>query len=293
MARGPVTSAEVERVTHDDWEATTDLVAVEEPLQILVEHGEGHARVETPLAITMRTPGHDLDLVKGFLFAEGVIASGEDLVSLRHCRQAETPDNVVRAVLQEHVVVPSRLLERALTVTSACGVCGERTLDALSESGCELIPPRSGLFRPSAIGAALVALKSSQACFRHTGGTHGAALFDRDGALLLHREDVGRHNALDKLVGAKLVDRPERGSGCFVVVSSRASFELVQKTVRARISVMVAIGAPTSLAILTAKRFGVTLIGFAKPSRFNVYSFGERLARKPAGSAFIDVGAAE
>jgi len=293
MARGPVTFAEVERVTRDGRESTNDLIAVEEPLQIVLEHGEVHARAETLLAVVMRTPGHDVDLVTGFLFAEGVISTTDDLLSVRHCLRADTAVNVVRAVLREDVVVPSRLLERSLTMTSACGVCGDRTAEALTSAGCELIPLYPDCLHPSVIRAALGSLESSQAWFRHTGGTHGAALFNREGDLVLRREDVGRHNALDKLMGAWLLARPVRAADCFAVVSSRASFELVQKTVRAQVPVMVAIGAPTSLAILTARRFGLTLIGFAKESRFNVYTGGERLAHEPGSSTFIDVGAAE
>ncbi|MDH3201381.1 MAG: formate dehydrogenase accessory sulfurtransferase FdhD [Myxococcales bacterium] len=290
MARTPVTSTDVERITHERREETTDLVAVEEPLQIILEHGEDHARCETPLAMTMRTPGHDVDLVTGFLYGEGVISGPEDLVRIRHCAQSETPDNVVRAVLRDHVVVPSRLLERNLTVTSACGVCGDRTLDALSKEGCFPVVVEEGSLDPDAIRRALTSLEGSQAFFRHTGGTHSAALFDRHGALLLHREDVGRHNALDKLVGAWL-QSPQTTSDAFVVVSSRASFELVQKTVRAGFVMLVAIGAASSLAVETAKRFDLTLVGFARESRFNVYARSERIAFEDLTHDFIKVEA--
>ncbi len=289
MARPPVTSSDVERITHQGREATTDLVAVEEPLQIIVEHGESHARSEAPLAVTMRTPGHDADLVTGFLYGEGVISGPEDLIRVRHCTRSETPDNVVRAVLRDHVVLPSRLIERNLTVTSACGVCGERTLDALSKEGCSPIAIEEGSLDPDAIRQALQALEGSQAFFRHTGGTHGAALFDTQGALLLHREDVGRHNALDKLVGAWL--RSEQATkDAFVVVSSRASFELVQKAVRAGFVMLVAIGAASSLAVETAKHFDLTLVGFARESRFNVYACGKRIALEGQTHDFIQAG---
>lgn len=292
MPRTPVTSTKVARITREGREVTSDLVAVEEPLQIIIEHGEGHARTETALAITMRTPGHDVDLVTGFLYAEGAITTSADVIRARHCKRADTPENVIRAVLSERVRVPVRLLERNLAVTSACGVCGERTLEALSTAGCAPIASEPAIFDPDAIRHALSSLEGSQAWFRHTGGTHGAALFDPEGSLLVHREDVGRHNALDKLVGARLRGAGmERPSG-FIVVSSRASFELVHKTVRARIPMMVAIGAPSSLAIETAARFGLTLIGFAKENRFNVYAGAERISRQTGAVAFVDVGAA-
>ncbi|MBW1904278.1 MAG: formate dehydrogenase accessory sulfurtransferase FdhD [Deltaproteobacteria bacterium] len=287
MARTPVASTNVERIERQRREHTRDLVAVEEPLQILLEHGEAHARTEAPLAMTMRTPGNDSDLVTGFLYAEGVIAGIDDLISVRHCARSDTPENVVRAVLDERVVVPPRLLERNLTVTSACGVCGERTIESLSKVGCERVPVEEASFQPAAIRNALVSLEESQAWFRHTGGTHGAALFDNAGELLLHREDVGRHNALDKLIGAWLRDsRPASGPN-FVAVSSRASFELVQKTVRAGFPMMVAIGAASSLAVETARRFDLTLVGFARESRFNVYSNGERIAHEVGEPAFV------
>ena len=291
MARTPVASTKVERIERQRREHTRDLVAVEEPLQILLEHGEAHARTEAALAMTMRTPGNDRDLVTGFLYAEGVIAGIDDLISVRHCARSDTPENVVRAVLDERVVVPPRLLERNLTVTSACGVCGERTVESLSKVGCERVPVEEASFQPAAIRNALVSLEESQAWFRHTGGTHGAALFDNTGELLLHREDVGRHNALDKLVGTWLRDsRPASGPN-FVAVSSRASFELVQKTVRAGFPMMVAIGAASSLAVETARRFDLTLVGFARESRFNVYSNGERIAHEASEPSFVQMEA--
>ncbi len=291
MARTPVVSTNVERIERKRRERTSDLVAVEEPLQIILEHGDAHERTQTPLAMTMRTPGHDRDLVAGFLYAEGVIAGIDDLLSVRHCIRADTPDNVVRAVLREHVVVPSRLFERNLTVTSACGVCGERTIESLSKEGCDRVPVKNDSFRPVAIRRALASLEESQAWFRHTGGTHGAALFDDAGKLVLHREDVGRHNALDKLVGAWLRNAASKSRDGFVVVSSRASFELVQKTVRARLPMLVAIGAATSLAVETARRFDLTLVGFARENRFNVYSNAERIALEASEHAFVSVEA--
>jgi FdhD protein len=291
MTRTPVVSTKVERVEGTRRAQTSDLLAVEEPLQIILEHGEGHARLETPLALTMRTPGHDPDLVTGFLYAEGVISGVADLIRIRHCLRSDTPANVVRAVLRQGVLVPPRLQERNLMMTSACGVCGERTAEALAKQGCFEIPIESGAFEPDAIRRGLASLETSQAWFRHTGGTHGVALFDRSGHLIAHREDVGRHNAFDKLVGACLREAVTDLASCFVVVSSRASFELVQKAVRAGFPMMVAIGAATSLAVETALRFDLTLIGFAKANRFNLYSCPERIAHEEALIAFAEGGA--
>ncbi len=278
MTKPPFVSKSVERFDGRRIAAERDLLAVEEPLQIIVEHGEPHARQETPLAITMRTPGHDLDLVRGFLYAEGVIGGVRDIVQLRHCLRAETPHNVVRAVLQRGIALPNHLVERRLSTTSACGVCGERTIDGLAARGLRSLPASRKVLSALSMGRALGKLDASQPGFRHTGGTHGAALFDAEGELVLSREDVGRHNALDKLVGAWLESPGSVGEELFVVVSSRASFELVQKTVCAGFPVLVALGAASSLAVDTARELGLTLVGFAKEHRFNIYSRSERIA---------------
>lgn len=290
MRRKPVTNVNVERVTRGAREGTHDLVAVEEPLQILLEHGEGHGRRETALAVTMRTPGHDVELVRGFLFGEGVIGQTDDLLDLRHCTRAETPHNVVRAKLRPGAVVPEGLLERTLPVTSACGVCGERTVEALHKAGCRPLQTVPDWVTAEAIRAAVASLEHAQTFFRNTGGTHGAALFRCDGTLQVHREDVGRHNALDKTIGAWL-DSSIDADDAFVVVSSRASFELVQKTVRASFPMLIAVGAASSLAVDTARRFGLTLVGFARDDRFNVYSNGDRIAVERDETEFLEVGA--
>ena len=199
---------------------------------------------------------------------------------------------MVRAVLHERAVVPSRLLERNLIVTSACGVCGERTVESLSKEGCEPVPVKKESFRPEAIRSALASLEESQAWFRHTGGTHGAALFDNAGELLLHREDMSAATTHSTNWSARGFETPRRALGDgFVVMSSRASFELVQKTVRAGLPMLVAIGAATSLAVETARRFNLTLVGFARESRFNVYSSAERIEREASEEAFVSVEA--
>jgi len=290
MPRTPVAPTNVDRIERDAVEHARDLVAVEEPLQILLEHGPPHAREEAPLAITMRTPGHDEELVIGFLFAEGVMSEISDALSVRHCTRSETPHNVVRVVLREECTVPRHLLERTLTTTSACGVCGERTLDALIEQGYHPVPVAQRSIATQAIREALGSIEGSQVFFRRTGGTHGAALFDAEGSLLLHREDVGRHNALDKLVGAWL-GSAQPMHGAFVVVSSRASFELVQKTAKAGFPILVALGAASSLAVETARRFDLTLLGFARGERFNVYTGVERLALGESPSHLSEVEA--
>ncbi len=269
----------MERFDESGVVRTDDLVAVEEPLQLVLEHGPEHARTQTPLAMTMRTPGHDLDLALGFLRGEGVVEALDDVLDVRHCQSAETPHNSVRVVLRPGFAVPSRLLERNLLVHGGCGLCGERTLEALQKSGCKSLPTSGQPLDASLIHQAVLRLEASQPCFRNTGGTHGAALFNRSGELLFVREDVGRHNAMDKLVGAAL--RQPSAGAALLVISSRASFELVLKCVRARFPVLVAVGAPSSLAIETARRFDLSLLAFAREKRFNVYSASRRISASP------------
>lgn len=289
MPKTPVTSTRVQRFESSGVVRTDDLVAVEEPLQLVLEHGPGHARTETPLAVTMRTPGHDLDLALGFLHGEGVIDRLTDVIDVRHCPTAETPHNLVRVVLRPERSVPTAMLERSLLVSSSCGVCGERTIAALTKSGCRSLSTAGPPLDAAVIHRAVSTLEASQTCFRNTGGTHGAALFDRSGTPICVREDVGRHNALDKLVGAQL--REPGALAALAVISSRASFELVQKCVRARVPVLVAVGAPSSLAIETAQRFELSLLAFARDERFNVYSASRRIfASRKAPVRVLEAG---
>ena len=245
-----------------------DLVAVEEPLQIRVEHGPAHRRRQMTIATTMRTPGHDVELTRGFLFTEGFVTRNAQL-SIRHCLSTDTPGNVILATMRPDDFGPVPLEPRGLLINSACGVCGAKSIRTIEERGATSLT-ESYLPSDKTLFDAATLMTSAQACYRHTGGMHAAALVDRTGAIRVLREDVGRHNALDKVIGAMLhqaIDPTHH----FLVVSSRASFELVQKAVVARIGVLAAMGAPTSLAIETANHFGVALVGFLKPGRFNVY----------------------
>ena len=262
-----------------------DSVAIESPLEIRIVFGATSQRKDRSLSITMRTPGNDFELAAGFLLSEGIIQSGEDIDSFEFCgtvAEGESTSNQLRVNLSPSVDVDMSKLQRHFYTTSSCGVCGKASLDAIEAQDVSPI-----INKELAVAASLVRklpelLRLQQDIFGSTGGLHAAGLFSTSGELLHLREDVGRHNAVDKLIGKQLID-PAAGQGreamanSILVVSGRASFELVQKAVVAQIPMMVAVGAPSSLAIDLANRFGLTLVGFNTGKKFNVYSCGERI----------------
>lgn len=249
--------------------ASADALAVEEPLEIRV----GGRSV----AVVMRTPGHDRELVAGFLLTEGVVRRADDIVDLLPCR--DQPDgqsgNVIDALLAPGVTVDFGRLTRHVFSASSCGVCGRATLDGLFQSFAPV--PAGPVFSPAALAALPARLREAQPVFAATGGLHGCALFTLDGQLEAVREDVGRHNAVDKVLGRALLgDRlPLHDRG--LMLSGRISFELVQKAVAAGLSLVAGIGAPTSLAVDCAHRGAVALVGFLRADKFNVYAGAERL----------------
>lgn len=263
--------------------ASEDWLAVEEPLEIRLTWGD--ARRETrSLSITMRTPGHDEELACGFLLSEGIIQCADDIESVSHMGKPSgerSLQNIVRVALKPHVEVDFDKLERHFYTSSSCGVCGKASLNAVRHQGIAPLT-RDGhsedrvLVSAHTIQRLPQTLRESQSVFNQTGGLHASALFSISGELQMLREDVGRHNALDKLIGAHLREhRPMNKS--VLLVSGRASFELVQKALVARIPVMAAIGAPSSLAVELAQRFNLTLLGFVRADRFNIYSGEWRL----------------
>lgn len=262
-------------------EAREDLVVGEEPLEIRIGHGPAGQRHQHSISVTMRTPGHDLELALGFLYGEGLIQSQDDLAHLDHCTQVQTEEergNVVKAELKAHISFDAARLQRHFYSTSSCGVCGKASIAALEAQGCGVIPD-SGHRWPAALLYGLPErLQAQQVVFRHTGGIHSAALVSADGARFLLREDVGRHNAVDKVIGAQLaLGRLPLQDHC-LFLSGRAGFELVQKAAMAGIPVLAAIGAPSSLAVATAERYGMTLVGFVKGDRLNIYTGADRIA---------------
>jgi FdhD protein len=227
----------------------------------------------------MRTPGHDMELVLGFLFSEGIIQQYDQVESIHYCAQVSNPEeqeNVVRVELVAGVTPDVEKLQRNFYVTSSCGVCGKASIEAVQTTCAALAP--DDLFIPAEVIQRLpVQLSQHQSVFNHTGGLHAVALFDRQGVVQLVREDVGRHNAFDKIVGASLMLGRMPLSYALALVSGRASFELVQKAIMAGIPVLAAVGAPSSLAVALAKQYGLTLLGFVRDGRFNVYNGEHRL----------------
>jgi FdhD protein len=245
----------------DPIASTQDLLAVEEPLQIRVNGRD--------LSITMRTPGHDRELAAGFLFTEGILQTRADVIAI------DSTENSVTLTLADGVDAG---VARNFYTTSSCGVCGKASIDSLHASGCRML--RSKPVSREIIHGLPEKLRAAQSAFEHTGGLHGAALFDAAGNPEIVREDVGRHNAVDKLIGAAFLDGRLPLDDRILMLSGRASFELVQKALMAGIPVVAAVGAPSSLAVETARRFGMTLAGFVRNGRFNVYSGVGRFQEK-------------
>ena len=260
-------------VENDQIRRKQDLLASEEPLELLLRAGAEQRTV----AITMRTPGDDYELAAGFLYNEGVIHSKDELVQMTYCVDgAQQEYNALRVQLLSDTLPTLPQLERHFFTTSACGVCGSMMLDDLAARRLPAIP--AGPVVPHTLFAALPdQLRRSQAVFDSTGGLHAAALFDASGRLELLREDVGRHNAVDKLIGAEMMAGRTPLANRLLVVSGRASFELVQKALVAGIPVLAAVGAPSSLAVEVALRYNMTLLGFVRDGRFNVYSGAWRM----------------
>lgn len=261
----------VEAFAGDAAASKDDLVAHEEPLEIQIQG--------VSCAVVMRTPGDDEDLAIGFLISERVIASIDDVVSARHCSAVSDPEaeeNVMRIVLRAGVDAPLERLRRNLYASSSCGICGKATIEAAMDSASAVI---EGLQIPTGVLYGLPpALRRRQSTFDETGGLHAAGLFDDEGALLVLREDVGRHNAVDKVVGAAVRSGTALGR-TVLLVSGRVSFEVVQKAASAGIPLIAGISAPTSLAVRFGEALNVTVVGFLRGQTMNVYSHARRVLR--------------
>jgi FdhD protein len=258
--------------------ATDDAVAVEEPLEIRLGRVEDGKVRHQPVSITMRTPGDDFELAAGFLFTEGILQSRTQVHEILHCGRGKGATNTLRVDLVAGVDVDMKRLERNFYTTSSCGVCGKTSLEALATGARPVSPPEDFTVDARLIDELPARLQAQQHAFRSTGGLHASALFSRTGELLGLREDVGRHNALDKLIGSRFLAGTLPANDTILFLSGRASFELLQKAVMAGIPVVCAVGAPSTLAIAAAQEFGVTLLGFVREQRFNVYTGQERLA---------------
>jgi FdhD protein len=268
-----VTPTNVVAVRGDRRLELPDRLAAEEPMEIRVG---GPGDEPSAVSVTMRTPGHDFELAAGFLYSEGVVAAGADIASVRYCDippDEEQRFNIVTVRLVRSV--PLEGARRAFSVSASCGICGTATLDQLRRT-CDPLPPGPTV-AISTLLALPAALRRSQRLFDQTGGLHAAGLADAEGTVVAVREDVGRHNAVDKLVGRSLLDGALPLEDRVLVVSGRVSFEIVQKAALAGIPAVAAVSAPSSLAVTTARDLGMTLVGFIRGSRANVYSHPERV----------------
>ncbi len=259
-----------------------DSLAAEEPLEIRVGRA-GPAR-RAPLAVTMRTPGHDLELALGFLLTEGIIGAVDDVVTAQLCAGTDTPNtyNVVDVVLGDNVPPPQTDPSRNFYTTSSCGVCGKASIDAVRVRSQHDLAADPVRVDPALLTGLPDRLREQQRVFDRTGGLHAAGLFTPDGALLCLREDVGRHNAVDKVVGWAVRQGRLPLTGLVLQVSGRLSFELVQKAAVAGVPVLSAVSAPSSLAVDLAQELGMTLVGFVRDGRLNAYAGEHRLATEGA-----------
>ena len=291
---GPKSEADVLAFEAGRAEARSDELVTEEPLEVRLRaahasngtaelsfHGAPDlSRGRRTAAVTMRTPGADFELAAGFLYGEGVIRDREEIESIAYCEDPGVDDtrrfNIVNVDLRSPVLPDLEAMQRHFHTTSACGVCGKTSLDFLRFTAPAPIPAGNGL-RPETLTGLPAKLRSAQGLFSATGGLHAAGVFDETGELLVVREDIGRHNAVDKVVGWAFLRARLPLSDCILMVSGRSSFEILQKAVMAGIPVVCAVSAPSTLAVSVAREFGITLIGFLREERFNVYTGLERL----------------
>ena len=286
MARPAAPGVRVRRWNAGQWSESPDAVVTEEPLQLMLD-GKN-------LSVVMRTPGEDVELAAGLLFAEGVLRTREDIRMVRISAEADESES--RVPLQSSIVEsntvdvhlagePRRKPERSMLSSSACGVCGAVMIDDLKRDLAVL--PAGPTMNAAVLPTLVERLRSGQGVFERTGGLHAAGLFDAAGQLRCMREDVGRHNAVDKVVGRMLLDGLLPARDSVLVVSGRAGYEIVQKSISAGIPVLAAVGAPSSLAVALAREFNQTLVGFLRGERFNVYSAAERLNPTPGSASSI------
>lgn len=262
------------RISQNGKSQSEDRLAIEEPLEIrLVSQGTSKS-----ISITMRTPGNDFELAAGFLFTEGIIQNHNQIQSIQHVKSwnPEQQDNIVAVELDKEVKIDFQKLERHFYTSSSCGVCGKASIDAVFASGLKKMNDPFQ-FESSYIHTLPDTLRQAQNIFEQTGGLHAAAIFNQQGKLLQLCEDVGRHNALDKLIGTALLQQQLPLDKCVLLLSGRISFELVQKAAMAQIPILAAVGAPSSLAISLAEEVGMSIIGFVREQRFNIYSNPQRI----------------
>ena len=257
-----------------------DVVTVEEPLEIRVEYTRDGAREISAISVTMRTPGDDFELAAGFLSGEGILRHRDQIAEISYCRGDEPQTyNIVQVRLRPDTPFDPEALSRNFYMTSSCGVCGKASLEAVEVRGCEPLPEEGLKVHEAILRGLPRTLRAGQGLFERTGGIHAAGRFDESGELVSLMEDVGRHNAVDKVVGDAFLRGELPLERTVLAVSGRASFEIMQKAVAAGIPIVVAVGAPSSLAVDLAKTFNLSLLGFTRSEGFNVYAGVKRVAR--------------
>jgi len=277
---GSSQSVEISKISSGLQQTLADSVAVEEPLEVRLAYSTPDGRATRSISITMRTPGNDAELAAGFLVSESIVRQSSDIASIESCGPP-APDsgnhNVVRVELGPDVSVDLGRLQRHFYTTSSCGVCGKTSLDALRAVGVGPLSDNRASFDRDTLTSIPSRLRESQATFDKTGGLHAAAAFNSNGDLIVTMEDVGRHNAVDKVVGALLLSGRLPAADLGLMVSGRASFELMQKALVAGMPLLAAVSAPSSLAVQLASDFDMTLVGFLRGDTFNIYSGEQRI----------------
>jgi len=272
-------AVKISRISNGQRATLNDSVAVEEPLEVRLAFSTPDGRATRSISITMRTPGNDHELAAGFLFGESIVQEASDISSIELCGPP-APDsgnhNVVRVELAPDVEVDLGRLQRHFYTTSSCGVCGKTSLDALRVIGVEPLSSTAS-FGTATMTGIPDKLRTAQTTFDETGGLHAAAAFDTAGNLLVTMEDVGRHNAVDKVIGSLFLQGRLPGAELGLMVSGRASFELTQKALVAGMPLLAAVSAPSSLAVQLASEFDLTLVGFLRGKTFNIYSGQHRI----------------
>ena len=274
MKGNQVENIQIHKISAGAINETEDKVAVEEPLQIQLVYSTATGQMLKDIAVTMRTPGNDEELAAGFLFTEGIIKAASDVHEIK---QAHADENGIQVILKENIKPVLGNAARNFYTTSSCGICGKASIDAI-----QTVSQYAALKNNDVISAEIFytlqnELKKQQKVFEDTGGIHASALFDVEGEFIMLREDVGRHNALDKIIGAAMLNNQLPLNNCILLLSGRASFELLQKAAMAGIRIIASVGAPSSLAVEMAIENDVTLIGFLKADRFNIYNGKERI----------------
>ncbi len=256
-----------------------DVVTVEEPLEIRVEFTRNGERETSAVSVTMRTPGDDFELAVGFLYGEGLVRRRRDVAEISYCQSDEPQQyNIVLVKLRPEAPFDPDTLSRNFYMSSSCGVCGKASLEAVEVRGCEPIPDEGLILTPAILSGLPEKLRAEQGLFDRTGSVHAAGRFNESGELISVREDVGRHNAVDKIVGQAFLDRELPMGRTILAVSGRSSFEIMQKALAAGIPMVVAVGAPSSLAVDLARNFNMSLLGFTRTEGFNVYAGPGRIA---------------